>query len=145
MTRRKKKTNQTGIALLSLLIIGGAIFLVVAAFQALYTREARDLRDLRRLSDMREAETLFQQLFRETGGYLAAAQDGGCESEGALLSSCNASRINASFAHLRDPGGHAYRVAEPPTETAFRITFTLEHPHDTLGRGEHALTPEGIK
>ena len=133
-----------GATVLDLLLAGGLIFGVVFALQVAFLQLGASSRDLRRLADIREAEIAFQQLFRSTGGFGAAAQDGGCSDAGSLLETCNFSRINKRQI-LRDPGDGHYRVSVVPTETAFEITFALERSHDGLAAGRHTLTPVGIR
>lgn len=140
----RKRALQRGTSVLDLLLAGGLIFGVVFALQVVFLQTGASARDLQRLSDIREAEIAFQQLFRSTGGYLAAAQDGGCSEAGTLLASCNFSRISKQLS-LRDPGDGNYRVSVAPTETTFEITFALERSHDGLAAGRHTLTPDGIR
>lgn len=139
-----RHTNtKPGFSVLELLIAGGALLAVVAVFQVLLMGVNASQRDLRRLADMREAETAFQRLFRSQGSFLAAAR--GCSASGSLLSSCDFSSVGMSARHLVDPGKSAYRVEAVPTDAAFTVAFRLERAHGTLAAGDHTLTPEGIK
>ncbi|MBI3956438.1 MAG: hypothetical protein HY340_00405 [Candidatus Kerfeldbacteria bacterium] len=144
MTQQPHSTTARGVAILGLVLAGAALLLVVVAVQMLFARSSASTRDLRRLTDMREAETLFQRLYRATGSYGAAAQDG-CATEGSALAACNAVRIGGSFRHLTDPRGGPYRVTTPPSDIGFAVSFVLEKSYGTLAAGEHVLTQEGIR
>lgn len=133
-----------GATVLDLLLAGGLIFGVVFALQVVFLQTGASARDLRRLMDIREAEGAFQQLYRSTGGYQAAAQDGGCDDTNGVLAGCNFSRIRTRPL-LQDPGDGSYRISIVPSETTFEITFALERSHDGLAAGRHTLSPEGIR
>ena len=143
--KTKKKHVFRGFAVLDLVITVSVFFLIVLGFQVLFSRSQAESRDLRRLADMREVETVFEKLFLATGGYGAASSASGCHAAGSLVSTCDFSRVNLSLAGVRDPGSSSYRVTIVPDETTYEISFSLERSHTGITAGKHILTPQGIR
>ncbi|MFH1171721.1 MAG: hypothetical protein V1778_04240 [bacterium] len=145
--RQEKKTQwqeHKGATVLELCVAVGLIIAVLFALQVLSMQERAQTHDLRRLADMRMLEADFEQLFRTTGGYDAAATDG-CGTLEVLVSTCNFTRIGTSAADLRDPGKAAYRVTAVPTQSTYEVTFLLERTHEGITAGKHTLSPNGIR
>lgn len=137
------KQHPRGISPLVLVLILAGLALL-AVFNTLFVlRQQAEKRDAIRIADMARLEAAFALLSFETSSYAEAAK--GCGQPGALVSHCTLGRYLPTITDLKDPGKHAYRVAEVPSEKRFSVAFTLERGFDRLGPGQHTLTPDGIR
>lgn len=106
-------------------------------------RQQAGTRDAVRIADMARLEAAFTVLSYETGSYSAAAA--GCGQVGATVDTCALARYLPTIAALKDPGGHGYVVTELPSENRFAVRFTLERGWRGLAKGDHTLSPDGIR
>ncbi len=132
-----------GITRFSVVMSVGALLSVTIAYFLLYARHQANLRDVLRLSDMRQAENALTKLYLATGSFGAAAK--GCPSQGVMLASCDFSFISLDLSQLRDPGRFSYVVRDVPATAGYTIQFTLERKHGSLSAGKHILTAKGIQ
>lgn len=125
------------------MMTAGAFLCVAIVYFLLYARHQANLRDVQRLSDMRQAENALTKLFLATGSFGAAAK--GCTMQGAPLASCDFSSVSLDLSQLRDPGRYSYLVQDVPSDAGYVIQFTLERKHGSLSAGKHVLTAKGIQ
>lgn len=136
--------SPTGVTVLELLLFVGLVFGVVFSLQVLFRANDRSVRDLDRLTDIRNLEGAFARLSIATGSYATAARTGGCVL-GGDASTCDFSRIGMDALRWRDPGQGAYIITQAPAETTYEVSFSLEQSYAGLSAGPHVLTHEGIR
>lgn len=133
-----------GITRFSVVMTVGATLCIAVVFFVLSVRHQATLRDIQRLSDMRQAEFALTALYTGSGSFLQAAQNG-CNKPDMLLSECNFATTGIDASTLRDPGRYRYTVKDVPSATGYAILFTLEQSHGNLKAGVHRLTQQGIQ
>ncbi len=137
------KINQRGIGLVSTLFLFTLLAAFLAAVGLVLSQERARVRDAHRITDMVRVQYAFATLYQQKASYADAAA--GCSTVGSLVSSCALAAYFPSIASLKDPGSFKYTVSAVPTETDFGVTFTLERGYETLSKGKHVVTKDGIR
>lgn len=101
-------------------------------------------RDVQRVADALRIQAAFEKLYLHDRSYAAAAEKG-CEVVGQSVRRCRLRDYEEQIAELTDPGDFDYVVSRVPDRENFGVTFTLEHAHKSLAKGEHTISAEGIK
>lgn len=122
---------------------GGFFAVLVIGILALNALTAMNIRDVKRLADMRIAQAAFESLFARSGSYGAAAT--GCGMVGNPVADCEFPPYGKTLAAVRDPGRYSYRVVAVPTAVSYGISFVLERDHQSIRKGRHVLTEAGIQ
>lgn len=135
--------NARGIGLISSLLVFTLIALFLAAVGLVLNQERQRVRDSRRMADMVRVQFAFETLYREKASFADAAK--GCEKAGALVSGCNVSTYLPTIGTLKDPGKFAYLIERVPDEKDYRVSFVLERGYDSLAKGKHVLTKDGMR
>lgn len=132
-----------GFSIVQLVLLLTAV-VVAATFNIIFVmREQAAVRDAIRIADMARLEAAFAMLSFETASYAEAAK--GCPNVGDLVSTCTLGKYLPTITSLKDPGRHRYTISEVPTDSRFRVQFTLERGVGTYKKGVHALTQDGIQ
>lgn len=139
----QQHTTHFGRIHLWLVLTATAFFVLALGWWLLQTRVAAQVRDMRRLSDMRIVAARMLFVFARTGSYQSAAVDG-CATVGDSVADCQFAQEGKSLATLHDPGTYVYRVTVVPA-TTYAVEFRTEQRHGTFLAGLHTLTPEGIR
>ncbi|MFH0828940.1 MAG: hypothetical protein V1907_02055 [Candidatus Kerfeldbacteria bacterium] len=139
----KSHKDQRGLGLVSTLLVLSLLAAFLAAVALVLSQERARVRDAHRVTDMVRVQFAFETLFREKASYKDAAA--GCPTAGSLVSACSLSTYLPSIAQLKDPGKYTYRVTTVPDDSNYGVTFTLERGYDTLVKGKHIVSRDGIE
>jgi hypothetical protein len=101
-------------------------------------------RDIQRMSDAMVIQTAFEKMFQHDRSYANAAVKG-CDQVGMSIRRCGLREYYKNINQIFDPGKFDYVVTKVPDKTTYEVTFTLERDYEGLTRGDHTITPEGIK
>lgn len=137
------KLNQKGIGLVSTLFLFTLLAAFLAAVGLVLSQERARVRDAHRITDMVRVQYAFATLYQQKAGYADAAA--GCGTVGSLVSTCTLAAYLPTIATLKDPGSFKYTVSAVPTDTDYGVMFTLERGYDTLAKGKHVLSKDGIR
>ncbi|MBI4092876.1 MAG: hypothetical protein HY420_03045 [Candidatus Kerfeldbacteria bacterium] len=135
--------DRRGLGLISTLLILTVVAAFLAGVGLLLSQERARVRDARRIADMVRVQFAFETLFREKASYSEAAS--GCGQVEVLVSTCALTTYLPQVQNLKDPGRYAYRVAKVPDERDYAISFVLERAYESLAKGKHVLSKDGVR
>ncbi|MFA6198449.1 MAG: hypothetical protein WC734_04865 [Patescibacteria group bacterium] len=101
-------------------------------------------RDIQRVSDAVTIQTAFEKMFQHDRSYANAAVKG-CDKVGQSVRRCSLREYYKDINQIFDPGKFDYVVTKVPDKTTYEVTFTLERNYEGITKGEHKITPEGIR
>ncbi len=138
-----RKDRQTGLGLISTLLVFSLIAAFLAAVGLVLNQERQRVRDSHRMADMIRVQFAFETLYRERASYAEGAK--GCNRVGALVSACELSAYLPKIGNVKDPGKHAYQIERVPDDQDYGVSFVLERGYGSLAKGKHVLTKDGMR
>ena len=130
--------------MISIVIISLVALVVLFFGIRLISTERAKARDAQRVADMSRLQVAFLLLYNQSSSYAAAAENG-CDTVGKAVRTCNLKSQFASIVTFKDPQGKDYVVTKVPDATTYEIRFTLEQGTTDLAKGNHTLSPSGIR
>lgn len=137
--------QRSGFTLTQLLITVLVAGAVIGGFFYLLNFERAKTRDAKRVADMTRVQSAFEYLYLTSASYRSAAENGGCSTVGAAVSTCIFPTPYADLSNVKDPAGLGYAVSKVPNDEGWEVTFQLERSYGDLTSGVHTVSPEGLK
>ncbi|MBU0707790.1 hypothetical protein KKG41_05465 [Patescibacteria group bacterium] len=127
-----------------IIVIVAVIIVVSAGWIWWIAHENKRSRDIERLRHAHIIQNAFEQMYQHDRSYEAAAERG-CSEEGQSVRKCQLRDYYKDMPKLYDPGNKDYVVTQVPSRDNYEVTFWLELGYGDVEKGEHKISPEGIK
>lgn len=135
--------DQRGIGLVSTILVLTFAAMFLAAVGLVLSQERARVRDAKRIVDMTKVQYAFETLYREKASFADAAV--GCGKTKMLVSTCALSTYFPGISAIKDPGKYSYQIVHVPDDQEYAVSFTLDRGYETLVKGIHVLSKDGIR